>query len=123
MFGLFYLWHGFLLNDFKSLALPLSTYMGLAAIAYVLISLILTSLYQYVYIRKMKYKGAMLGALLGFFIYFIAFIFGVSFNQGAIHYVVVDFIWQMIEQGIGGVVIGFLYSLVTEMQKFSKQIQ
>lgn len=120
MYVLSYLWHGVFLNDYIDLSYPLESYLLLSAVAYLLIGLVLTSLYQYTFIREMKYKGAMLGALLGFFIYLIAFVFGVSFNEGALHYVVADFAWQMIEQGVGGAVVGFLYSVISEMEKFAR---
>jgi hypothetical protein len=68
----------------------------------------------------MKYKGVTIGALMGFFIYLVAFVFGVSFNAGGLKYIVVDFLWQMVEQGVGGAVIGFLFSLYEEMEKLAK---
>lgn len=120
MFILSYVWHGVLLNDFVNLKYPLTIYLGLAALVYLLIGFVLTYMYQYMYVKKLRYKGFSLGAILGFLLYLIAFVLGVSFNQGSLSYVVVDFIWQMAEQGVGGALIGFIFSLYAEMEKLAK---
>lgn len=54
---------------------------------------------------------------LGFFIYLIAFVFGISFKGSGTEHIVVDFAWQMIEQGIGGGVIGFVYAMAKRRDK------
>jgi len=103
MFGLSYIWHGVVLNDYHNIKLPLSSFLTLQAIVYLVISFILTFVYHYTHIkRKMKYKGFVIGAVLGFFIYLIAYVLGISFKTGSLNYViVVDFIWQMFEQAVG----------------------
>jgi len=58
-----------------------------------------------------KLKGSLMGMALGFFIYLIAFVFGVSFKGSGFQHIVVDFIWQMIEQGVGGSVVSAVYLL------------
>ena len=58
-----------------------------------------------------RLKGFLMGVALGFFIYLIAFVLGVSFKGSGTQHIVVDFLWQMIEQGIGGGVVGTVYML------------
>ncbi|NND94140.1 MAG: hypothetical protein HKN45_04695, partial [Flavobacteriales bacterium] len=108
MFGLSYLWHGVLLNDYIHIKYPMWLYFLLSGIVYLVIGLVMTYLYHYTHTKNVKYKGALIGAALGFFIYLIAFVLGVSFNQPSFSHIVVDFIWQMLEQGIGGSVVGFI---------------
>jgi len=120
MFGLSYLWHGVLLNDYARLKVPISVYLGLAGLVYAVIAAILVYLYWYTHTRNLKYKGLYMGALMGFFIYLIAFVLGVSFNQSSTEHIVVDFVWQMIEQGIGGSLIGLMIKVSTDADEFSK---
>ena len=61
-----------------------------------------------------------MGIALGFFIYLIAFVFGISFKGSGTEHVIVDFIWQMIEQGIGGGVIGFVYAMAKRRDRIVK---
>ncbi|NNC83563.1 MAG: hypothetical protein HKN79_08295 [Flavobacteriales bacterium] len=117
MYALSFLWHGVLLNDYVNIKYPMWLYFLLAGVVYLVIGLILTYLYYYTYTKKMQYKGALMGACLGFFIYLIAFVLGVSFNQNSLHHIVVDFIWQMVEQGIGGSSVGFLFGFLSHMHK------
>ena len=123
MYGLSFLWHGVLLNDYVHIKYPLWLYFLLAGVVYLFIGLMLTYLYHYTHSHKMQYKGAMMGACLGFFIYLIAFVLGVSFNQNSVHHIVVDFIWQMVEQGIGGSAVGFIFGFLTHMHKIEQADQ
>jgi hypothetical protein len=61
-----------------------------------------------------------MGIAFGFFIYLIAFVLGISFKGTGAAHVVVDFIWQMIEQGVGGSVVGLIYMLARRYDKSMK---
>ena len=123
MFLLSYLWHGVLLNDYVNIKYPMWMYFLMASIIYVVIVFILTYLHQFTTINKIKYKGLLMGALLGFFIYLIAFVLGVSYNPHSIEHTVVDFLWQMAEQGIGGMTVGAALRFVTDYEKLAKADQ
>ncbi len=111
MFSLSYVWHGWILNDLISLPYPLALFLGLSALVYLVIGFALTFVYSFVHLeRNYTLKGLLLGGALGFFIYLIAFTLGVSFSSsGELEHVVVDFLWQMIEQGVGGTVTGLVF--------------
>lgn len=112
MFGASMMWHGVLLNDLKFISIPLALFILLAVLTYIVVGFALTFIYTYLSMGiGLKLKGSLMGVTLGFFIYLIAFVFGVSFQDGNSNHVVVDFIWQMMEQGIGGTVIGVVYML------------
>jgi hypothetical protein len=117
MCGLSYVWHGVLLNDYTNIRIPMWLYFLLSALVYLLISVVLNFLYRYTHIREMRYRGLLIGASLGFFIYMIAFVLGVSFSQSSATHIAVDFLWQMIEQGIGGASLGLMYSLSSDIEK------
>lgn len=117
MYGMSYLWHGVLLNDYIHIKYPMWMYFLLSGVVYLVIGLLLTYMYKYTYTHKTQYKGMMLGSFVGFFIYLIAFVLGVSFSQTSIDHIVVDFIWQMVEQGIGGASVGFIHGFLTHMDK------
>lgn len=120
MYALSYLWHGILLNDYSNIRFPLWLYFTLAAIVYLIIGLVLTYLYRFTRTRELKYKGAMMGMSLGFFIYLIAFVLGVSFNQHTASHIVVDFIWQMFEQGVGGAAVGSIMSFLLATERLDR---
>jgi hypothetical protein len=112
MMALSFLWHGVILNDFIHVPKPYGLFYSLAALAYILIGFVLTFVFTYLSMGiGIKMKGGFMGLALGFFIYLIAFVLGVSFKGSGTEHVVVDFAWQMIEQGIGGGVVGFVYEM------------
>lgn len=112
MCGLSFLWHGVLLNDLRFLSIPHELFYSLAVLAYIVIGFALTFTYTYLSMGiGLKLKGSLMGMALGFFIYLIAFVLGVSFQGGEPNHVVVDFMWQMIEQGVGGSIVGGVYML------------
>lgn len=114
-----YLWHGVLLNDYTRLDVPVPLYLALSAIVYLILGGVLTFLYHYTQTHAMRYKGLLMGSCLGFFIYLIAFVLGVSFNQTSTIHVVVDFVWQMVEQGVGGAFIAVLFGFLVHMEKMN----
>jgi hypothetical protein len=120
MYGLSFLWHGIALNDLRDLKIPMGLYVVLSSVAYLLIGLGLTFAihqaihHQWIGIRQgFPLKGMMSGAAIGFFVYLIAFIFGVSFIDRKVMHILVDVLWQMVEQGLGGLMVslGIIYDL------------
>jgi membrane protease YdiL (CAAX protease family) len=120
MFLLSYLWHGMVLNDLKNLQYPMEMFLVLAAIMYIVLGFGLAFLYNYLnFSRNIKFKGSILGSFTGFFVYLIAFTLGVSFGSSKIEHVVVDFLWQMIEQGVGGLTVSAVFSFLAHLKKIA----
>ena len=57
--------------------------------------------------------GMLLGAIVGFFVYLLAFLFGMSFADHRMMHVLVDVLWQMAEQSLGGLTVslGIIYDM------------
>lgn len=120
MFGLSYVWHGIALNDLSELKTPLALYLSLSALVYLVIGLAMTAMmhfmlsHEWIKLRNgFPFKGLLFGAVVGFMVYLIAFIFGMSFTDHKLMHIVVDAIWQMVEQGMGGLVVslGIIYDI------------
>lgn len=120
MFGLSCLWHGVALNDLREVRTPLPLYFTLSALVYVLIGLGMTVVmhqaiaHDWIKIRHgFPLMGMLMGAIFGFVVFLIAFIFGMSFTDKQAIHIVVDVLWQMLEQGLGGLTIslGIIYDL------------
>jgi hypothetical protein len=118
MLSLSYFWHGVLLNDLRNVNYPKWYFFFLLLLVYSIISLLLTMGFKYVNPTKNTvFKGFLGGAALGFFLYLVAFTLGVSFKSGDTKHVVVDFVWQMVEQGVGAVVIAYVFLAAYNLEK------
>lgn len=120
MYALSFLWHGIALNDLRELRIPMFMYVVLSAVVYMLIGLgqtfcmHLAIQHHLIGIRQgFPFKGLLFGAVFGFLVYLIAFIFGMSFVDGKVMHILVDVLWQMVEQGMGGLLVslGIIYDL------------
>lgn len=112
MLMLSFAWHGLLLNDLMHIPTPEWLFYSLALLAYLTIGFALTFVFTYLSMGiGIRLKGSLMGLAMGFFIYLVAFVLGVSFKGSGTEHVVVDFLWQMMEQGFGGAVIGAVYFL------------
>ncbi|MEO8591439.1 MAG: hypothetical protein ABI432_18810 [Flavobacteriales bacterium] len=126
MFGLSYLWHGLALTDLQELKIPLTLYLLLALLVYLVLGLILTlSIHKAIQYEWISLKGAFplmamfVGAALGFFVYLVIFVLGMTFTKHGMMHVVVDILWQMLEQGLGGLAVslGIIYDLHRQFMK------
>lgn len=124
MFGVSYLWHGTVLNDFERLNYPEPIFFSCAAVAYLIIGLALNKAHEkfkkYVYDKstlesfksKPILKGMITGAMCGFSVYIIALVVGISFNYNlSLQNILLDLSWQITEQTIGGLVVGVMYRI------------
>ena len=120
MYGLSYLWHGVALNDLRELRIPLGLYLGLSGLAYLIIGLGITIAthqgiqHNWIGLKQgFPLKGMLVGAIIGFVVFLLAFLFGMSFTDRGMMYIVVDVFWQMAEQALGGLVValGIIYDL------------
>ncbi len=122
MFALSFVWHGFILNDFESISYSMGLFYALASVVYLVIGFVLTFVYAYIGAEESKtFKGLLVGGALGFFIYLIAFTLGVSFKSNGMEHIVVDFVWQMAEQGIGGALVAFIYVVAARHAKILEE--
>jgi predicted cobalt transporter CbtA len=115
------MWHGLFLNDLEKVSYSLPLYFSLAGLVYICIGFIVLMLATKVEVSSKKYaNGVLFGGVLGFFFYLVAFVLGISFTDGnEISHLAIDFMWQMIETGIGGFVAGALYTHYKEMAKIA----
>ncbi len=111
MFTLSYFWHGEVLNDFERIKYPHTTFLSLATIVYLGISLVLTILNTFFESKKKPIgKGIVLGLVLGLFVYLVTFVLGISFNSTPkLEYIALDVSWQLFEQGLGGLITGIVF--------------
>lgn len=113
MMGISYAWHGLALTDISELKIELWLYLVLTGLAYLFIGLVLTLVVHLLIEREwisMKtafpVKTMFAGTIVGVVVYLIALVSGLSFADHGIQHAVVDLLWQIIEQGIGGLMVG-----------------
>jgi hypothetical protein len=120
MFGVSYLWHGVILKDLQDLQIPLTLYLILSGIVHLCIGLVLTVCthkaieYEWISLKgPFPLMAFLIGAASGFFVFLVIFILGISFTKGGVVHVVVDILWQMLEQGLGGLAVslGIIYDM------------
>lgn len=118
MFALSYLWHGVFLTDFSRLSYPKEIFLVIAALVYLIIGFVAAKaidikLLEKYFRRKPFLKGTISGAGLGFILFLISTVVGVSFSTGSkLENLLLDVFWQAIEQGIGGLVVGIAHFFV-----------
>jgi hypothetical protein len=119
MMILSYVWHGIILNDFKNMTLALPVFFILSAIVYFLISLVINFiLFKIEFQDHHSTKRILLGGIVGFSIYLIVFILGLSYEERGMKHIISDFGWQMFEQGIGALVVDFCLHIYHRIDKF-----
>lgn len=119
MFLLSYVWHGMVLNDLVSISYPKDIFLIVSALVYLGIGLVIT-IFTYM-LKKIKdsFKyGIAAGALIGMFIYAIAFVLGISFYAVIdVKAIAFDLGWQVFEQAFGGLVCGWFYRFLYRRSK------
>ena len=122
MYGLSYLWHGVVLNDFLKISYPKDIFLIVAAVVYFGIALFITVLSYMMKRLKDSFKYSIaIGAAVGVFMYAIAFLLGISFNAVIDPKLILfDLSWQTFEQAFGGLICGWTYrSLYMREKRFS----
>ncbi len=124
LYGASYAWHGLFLNDLQKITYPLDLVLMAFALVYLVTGLVITLLVKFVPIEKPEiFRGVLFGAGSGFFLYLVAFAFGISFYAApALEYIVFDLSWQVLEGSIGGLVCGVVYQLATRMSRAIRRI-
>lgn len=119
MYAAFYCWHGVFLNDLSRISFSKPLFLSLAALVYLVVSYILYRAYESKltsrYISSPMLKGIVTGVVLGFILFSIVTVLGISFTKNVnMTYILTDLVWQVIEQMIGGVIIGLGKILIFE---------
>lgn len=112
MYVAFYFWHGVFLNDLSRISFPKVLFLSLTALVYLVISYIVYRTYETKFLQKYVSQPLLRGVVSGFAIGFILFslvtVLGISFTKNVnITYIIADCGWQIAEQIIGGLIIGF----------------
>ncbi|HET6244579.1 MAG: hypothetical protein H0V01_08755 [Bacteroidetes bacterium] len=119
MFGLSYLWHGVVLNDFDKISYSPKIFLSFLSLLYIIIGGLLAFCYSLVADKKHVFlRGILLGVAAGFIIFLIIFVLGSSFKVGQINslHATLDLIWQLIEQGAAGMAIAYVYHYIEQRE-------
>ncbi len=120
MFLLSWVWHGLALTDLQELKIPKPLYFSLAGLVYLILGLGMTmGIHHAIHSEWISLKRAfplsamLVGGAVGFFVYLIIFVLGMSFAKSGMMHVLVDVLWQMLEQGLGGLAVslGIIYDM------------
>ena len=118
MFALSYIWHGIFLTDFSRLTYPKEVFLVIASFVYLIIGFLAAKaidikVLDKFFKRKPIIKGAISGAGLGFILFLISTVVGVSFSTGSkLENLLLDVCWQVIEQSAGGAVVGIAHYFI-----------
>lgn len=117
MYSAFYLWHGVISTDFYRVQYPKGIFLGLAAVVYLIISFVLYKVFELKFWNKITtnlfVKGALTGAIIGFILFAFTLVIGVGFSGSySMKILMVDLIWQIIEQSIGGLVVALAHLFI-----------
>jgi len=111
MFLLSFIWHSFVLADFENLSNTLNFHLIKSGVFYLLLGfLIVFILNRNKHRIPQKFFGLIVGAGVGLLFYIFILAFSDTLTRSFIHHsfqrnhLALDFIWQMFEQGIGGVI-------------------
>jgi hypothetical protein len=120
MFLISWAWHGLVLNDLSELRSSLRGYLLLTGVAYLFIGGGLTWLVHRALARSwislrsaFVWKGMALGAGCGLVVYLVVYLSGLSFASHEWHHVLLDLLWQAMEQALGGLLacLGIIYDV------------
>ena len=110
-----YFWHGIILTDFVRLNRSKGKLLSLSAMISVIIAYVMIKLYDLEFLdrhfrKQPLFRGLLVGAACGLVYFIISTAIGFSFNTSTnIQNHLVDVIWQIFEQSLGGLVISMVY--------------
>lgn len=119
MYVAFYFWHGVFLNDLSRISFPKVLFLTLTALVYLVISYIVYRTYETKFLQKHVsqplLRGVVSGFLIGFILFSLVTVLGISFTKNInFTYIIADCAWQIAEQIIGGLLIGFCKIFIFE---------
>lgn len=117
MFSAFYVWHGVISTDFYRIQYPKGIFLGLAAVVYLIVSFLLYKVFELKFWSKISsnlfLRGLFSGVILGFTLFAFTLVLGVGFSGAySLKILLVDCLWQLIEQSIGGMVIALAHLFI-----------
>jgi hypothetical protein len=126
MFLAFYAWHGLFLTDFERLNYSKEVFLVVSSVVYLIIGLVLNKAYDIKALerfdRKPILRGLVVGAALGFALFLVTMVMGVSFGGSrTLANLLIDVSWQTVEQAIGGAVVGIVHIFVYEPMPFREE--
>ncbi len=120
MYSLFYLWHGVFLNDFKKINFPLTWLLIFTSVAYITISFLTFLVFESKPLKNIYnffVRGLVAGALVGFVIFIVSTVVTISISRHLTpEHLMLDCIWQITEQTIGGLSMALIKVLITHHQ-------
>lgn len=122
MYVSFYVWHGLFLTDLSQIKFSKPVFFILVGLVYLVIAYVLYRVYELKvfdkYISSSLLRGVVAGFILGFILFALVAVLGISFTKHInTTYLIADCFWQIVEQIIGGVIIGFGKIFIYEPQK------
>jgi hypothetical protein len=109
MYSAFYVWHGVILNDFKHIQFPYTWFLLFSAIAYLVISFVSYRVFETKTLAKIDSlvgRGFVSALIVGISLFAIMTVLNISFTKNATSfYLMIDFVWQIIEQFVGALFI------------------
>lgn len=127
MFLLSYVWHGIFLTDFSRLTYPKEIFLIFAVVVYMIIGFLMSKAIDSKTLsarfkRKPVVRGIVAGVLIGIACFFVATVVGISFSTGSkLPNMILDLTWQIIEQGVGGILAGVVHLFVFDPQVFAEE--
>jgi hypothetical protein len=118
MFLISYVWHGIFLTDYTRLSYSREIFLIFAAVVYLVLGFIVARAAEIKFLeghfkRKPVLRGTASGAICGFVIFLVSTVVGVSFSTGSnLENLLLDVSWQIIEQAVGGAVVGLVHIFV-----------
>ena len=118
MFFISYVWHGIFLTDYSRLSYPKEIFLIFAAFVYLIIGFVVSKAIdsktlETHFKRKPILRGLISGSVCGLAFFLIATVIGVSFSTALnVKNLLLDVTWQMVEQAIGGIVVGIVHIFV-----------
>jgi hypothetical protein len=110
MYLSFYAWHGLFLNELIQINYPKSIFFLFAGITYLVISFFTVRIFDIKFLRKIInnifLRGILAGLVVGVIVFVVTKVTGISVGKSlTLEHVLLDAIWQCVEQTIGGIVI------------------
>jgi hypothetical protein len=114
-----FVWHGVILNDFRNMTLAFPVFIILSFLVYFCISAVLNFiLFKLDFSDHFTTKRMLIGGIMGFGIYLLVFTLGLSYGERGMKHILIDFGWQMCEQGIGALAVDFMLHIYNRADKF-----
>jgi len=122
MFFLSFAVHGIILTDFlKTISyiseLDETGFYLLVGSLYFSLAVVLTVIYK-IFLKSSKspvLHGALVGVVFGLLVFILLKLSGLPLFKGNEH-IAFNLFWQLLEQGVGGMVIGYIYKILHEHQ-------